>query len=193
MKRTAASDTLSPDAGGKIEVTCANCGAANDPGRKFCLECGASLASGCPTCGAANPAAAKFCGECGTRLGADQVGSAGAPSRTSEPAAVSSAPVAERRMVTVLFADLVEFTSLAEHRDAEEVRDLLSTYFDLAREIVERHGGTVEKFIGDAVMAVWGTPTSHEDDAERAAGAAPRARERRAWMWGRPYRLAPVC
>ena len=172
MKRTAASDTLSPDAGRKIEVTCANCGAANDPGRKFCLECGASLASGCPTCGAANPAAAKFCGECGTRLGGDQGGSAGAPSRTSGPVAVSSAPVAERRMVTVLFADLVEFTSLAEHRDAEEVRDLLSTYFDLAREIVERHGGTVEKFIGDAVMAVWGTPTSHEDDAERAVRAA---------------------
>ena len=75
-------------------------------------------------------------------------------------------------MVTVLFADLVGFTSLAEHRDAEEVRDLLSTYFDLARGIVERHGGIVEKFIGDAVMAVWGTPTSHEDDAERAVRSA---------------------
>ena len=64
------------------------------------------------------------------------------------------------------------FTTLAEQRDAEEVRDLLSRYFDLARGIVERHGGTIEKFIGDAVMAVWGTPTSHEDDAERAVRAA---------------------
>ena len=67
--------------------------------------------------------------------------------------------VAERRLVTVLFADLVGFTALAEDRDAEEVRDLLARYFELARGIVERHGGTIEKFIGDAVMAVWGTPT----------------------------------
>ena len=67
---------------------------------------------------------------------------------------------------------MVGFTALAEHRDAEEVRDLLSRYFDLARGIVERHGGTIEKFIGDAVMAVWGAPTSHEDDAERAVRAA---------------------
>jgi class 3 adenylate cyclase/tetratricopeptide (TPR) repeat protein len=80
--------------------------------------------------------------------------------------------VAERRLVSVLFADLVGFTSLAEDRDAEEVRDLLSRYFEQARGIVERHGGTIEKFIGDAVMAVWGTPTSHEDDAERAVRAA---------------------
>ena len=160
----------------KVEfgVTCANCGAANDAGRKFCLECGTALASGCPTCGAANPAAAKFCGECGTRSAR---GSRPGPVERqhrdpSEPAAAAAAPVAERRMVTVLFADLVEFTSLAEHRDAEEVRELLSAYFDLARGIVERHGGIVEKFIGDAVMAVWGTPTSHEDDAERAVRAA---------------------
>jgi class 3 adenylate cyclase/tetratricopeptide (TPR) repeat protein len=75
-------------------------------------------------------------------------------------------------MVSVLFADLVGFTTLAEHRDPEEVRELLSRYFDLARGVVERHGGTIEKFIGDAVMAVWGTPTSHEDDAERAVRAA---------------------
>jgi class 3 adenylate cyclase/tetratricopeptide (TPR) repeat protein len=88
-------------------------------------------------------------------------------------AATTPAPaVAERRLVSVLFADLVGFTTLAEHRDAEEVRDLLSRYFDLARGVVERHGGTIEKFIGDAVMAVWGAPTSHEDDAERAVRAA---------------------
>jgi class 3 adenylate cyclase/tetratricopeptide (TPR) repeat protein len=81
------------------------------------------------------------------------------------------APVAERRLVTVLFADLVGFTPFAEERDAEEVRETLSRYFDLARETVERYGGTVEKFIGDAVMAVWGTPTAREDDAERAVRA----------------------
>ena len=79
---------------------------------------------------------------------------------------------AERRLVTVLFADLVGFTTLAEGRDAEAVRDLLSRYFDGASEIITRYGGTVEKFIGDAVMAVWGAPTAHEDDAERAVRAA---------------------
>jgi len=80
--------------------------------------------------------------------------------------------VAERRLVTVLFADLVGFTPFAEERDAEDVRDTLTRYFDLASDVMTRYGGTVEKFIGDAVMAVWGTPVAHEDDAERAVRAA---------------------
>jgi len=88
------------------------------------------------------------------------------------PASPSAGPVAERRLVSVLFADLVGFTTISEGRDHEEVRELLSRYFDAAREIIERYGGTVEKFIGDAVMAVWGAPTAHEDDAERAVRAA---------------------
>ncbi|HZU61890.1 MAG TPA: adenylate/guanylate cyclase domain-containing protein, partial [Solirubrobacteraceae bacterium] len=78
---------------------------------------------------------------------------------------------AERRLVSVLFADLVGFTTLSEHRDPEEVRDLLSRYFDRCRSLIERYGGTVEKFIGDAVMAVWGTPVAREDDPERAVRA----------------------
>jgi class 3 adenylate cyclase/tetratricopeptide (TPR) repeat protein len=85
---------------------------------------------------------------------------------------VPSAPIAERRLVSVLFADLVGFTSLSEHRDPEEVRDLLSEYFDRCRSLIERYGGTVEKFIGDAVMAVWGTPVAREDDPERSVRAA---------------------
>jgi class 3 adenylate cyclase/predicted ATPase len=80
--------------------------------------------------------------------------------------------VSERRHVTVVFADLVGFTPLSEQRDAEDVRDLLSRYFDTARTIIARYGGTVEKFIGDAVMAVWGVPTIQENDAERAVRAA---------------------
>ncbi|HLX78324.1 MAG TPA: adenylate/guanylate cyclase domain-containing protein, partial [Acidimicrobiales bacterium] len=75
-------------------------------------------------------------------------------------------------MCSVLFCDLVGFTTLAESKDAEEMRDLLSGYFDLARSIVTRYGGTVDKFIGDAVMAVWGVPVAREDDAERAVRAA---------------------
>ena len=74
--------------------------------------------------------------------------------------------------MSVLFADIVGFTTLSEHRDPEEVRELLSRYFDRCRTLIERYGGTVEKFIGDAVMAVWGTPVAREDDAERAVRAA---------------------
>ena len=81
-------------------------------------------------------------------------------------------PVAERRLVSILFADLVGFTTLAEGRDAEDTRELLSRYFDLATEVITRYGGTVEKFIGDAVMAVWGAPVAREDDAERSVRAA---------------------
>ena len=86
------------------------------------------------------------------------------------PVAVAG-PVASRRVTSVLFGDLVGFTSLSETRDQEDVRELLSTYFEECRQIIARYGGTVEKFIGDAVMAVWGVPTSHEDDAERAVRA----------------------
>lgn len=74
--------------------------------------------------------------------------------------------------MTVLFADLVGFTPFAEERDPEEVRNVLSRYAEISRQVVERYGGTVEKFIGDAVMAAWGTPVAHEDDAERAVRAA---------------------
>jgi predicted ATPase/class 3 adenylate cyclase len=80
--------------------------------------------------------------------------------------------IAERRLVSVLFADLVGFTAWSESRDAEATRDLLSRYFELARTLITRYGGTVEKFIGDAVMAVWGTPVATESDAERAVRAA---------------------
>jgi class 3 adenylate cyclase/tetratricopeptide (TPR) repeat protein len=80
--------------------------------------------------------------------------------------------VAELRLVSILFADLVGFTTLAEGRDPEETRELLTRYFDLARDVIERYGGNVEKFIGDAVMAVWGAPVAREDDAELAVRAA---------------------
>ena len=85
---------------------------------------------------------------------------------------------AERRLVTVLFADLVGFTTFAEDRDPEAVRELLNRYFEAATRSCRRHGGTVEKFIGDAVMAVWGAPIAHEDDAERAVRAGTRGRRR---------------
>ena len=145
------------------EVFCASCGTANEPGRKFCGECGSALAHACPTCGTSNPPGVKFCGECGTAL---------TVSSPDIPATPTSVPVAERRLVTVLFADLVGYTALSEGRDFEDVRELQTRYFETARTVVERYGGTVEKFIGDAVMALWGAPTAREDDAERAVRAA---------------------
>jgi class 3 adenylate cyclase len=148
-------------------MQCPNCNTENREGRKFCAECGASLARICPACGTGNEPGARFCGECGSGLTAD----AAASPPEAAPGPRESA-VSERRLVSVLFADLVGFTTLSETKDAEEVRELLSRYFDTCRRIVSLYGGTVEKFIGDAVMAVWGTPTATEDDAERAVRAA---------------------
>ncbi len=151
-------------------MVCSSCGTENRPGRKFCGGCAAPLALVCPSCGAANEPDMRFCGECATPLAA---GTAPVPTTTLRPGppTLGVGPVTERRLVTILFADLVGFTTLAEGRDAEDTRELLSRYFDLSREVILRYGGTVEKFIGDAVMAVWGAPTAHEDDAERAVRA----------------------
>ena len=142
-------------------IACPECGVENATGRKFCGGCGSPLALSCPACGAANEPGMRFCGECGSPLG------------ESAPATSAPAPkTAERRLVSVLFADLVGFTPLSESRDPEEARELLSRYFDTCRGLIGIYGGTVEKFIGDAVMAVWGTPTAQEDDAERAVRTA---------------------
>ena len=152
-------------------MVCAGCGTENEAGRKFCKECAARLELVCPSCGAANGADAKFCGECAAPLAAGAPPSPATASRPGLPAAPASASVTERRHVSVLFADLVGFTPFAEERDPEEVHDTLARYFELAGEVIARHGGTVEKFIGDAVMAVWGAPVAREDDAERAVRA----------------------
>src|SRR5689334_19213584 len=106
----------------------------------------------CPSCGTQNPDGFRLCGMCGTPL---------APAGERQ----------ERRVVSVLFADLVSFTSQAEHSDVEDVERLLRRYYDTLRGELERHGGLVEKFIGDAVMALFGVPVAHEDDPERAVRA----------------------
>ena len=147
-------------------MNCSNCGTENKPGRKFCVRCANPLVAACPSCGAPYDAGDAFCGECATPL----TGLA-APGRV-EVARAERAALAERRLVSILFADLVGFTPFAEERDAEDVRDTLTRYFEIATDVIGRYGGTVEKFIGDAVMAVWGAPTAREDDAERAVRAA---------------------
>jgi class 3 adenylate cyclase/tetratricopeptide (TPR) repeat protein len=143
-------------------AACPHCGADNREGAKFCADCGTPVGLACPACGAPGSPGQKFCDECGTPFG-------GRSAASSQP---REAPSAERRIVSVLFADLVGFTPLSESRDPEEVRELLSRYFETCRRLVELYGGVVEKFIGDAVMAVWGTPVAQEDDAERAVRVA---------------------
>jgi class 3 adenylate cyclase/tetratricopeptide (TPR) repeat protein len=109
----------------------------------------------CPVCGFENASGAKFCSECGSQL-----------------AVASRMRREERKVVTVVFADLVGSTARAERLDPEDVRAILLPYHDRLRAELERHGGTVEKFIGDAVVGVFGAPISHEDDPERAVRAA---------------------
>jgi class 3 adenylate cyclase len=113
----------------------------------------------CPACGHENEAGAKFCSECGTSL-----------------AAIPAAGT-ERKVITVLFADLVGFTSTSEQLDPEDVEAILRPYHERLRYELERWGGTVEKFIGDAVMALFGAPVTREDDPERAVRAALAIRE----------------
>ncbi len=146
-----------------MSVVCQACRTENPAANKFCLECGQPLARTCTQCGTAYQPGQKFCGECGATLDAPAASGVGRG---------GDGHVAERRLCSVLFVDLVGFTPLSEARDAEEVRELLSKYFELARTVIARYGGVVEKFIGDAVMAIWGTPVAVEGDAERAVRAA---------------------
>ena len=113
----------------------------------------------CPQCGAENREGARFCDSCAAALTA--------PAATRE----------QRKTVTVLFCDVTGSTGLGEKLDPEALRALLARYFESMKAIVERHGGTVEKFIGDAVMAVFGVPMLHEDDALRALRVAVEMRE----------------
>ena len=120
----------------------------------------------CPGCGRENPPDAGFCNGCGAAL------------------AAGSVPRQKRKTVTVLFCDVTGSTALGERLDPESFRQVMRRYFDTARAVIERHGGTVEKFIGDAVMAVFGAPVLHEDDALRAVRAAAGLREQIAVLNG---------
>ena len=164
-------------------MRCGHCGASLGEGYRFCGNCGAA-AGGCPSCGEPLTAGERFCHSCGRPLG-EAAGPAvtfvpgaaqpAAQHQVAQPPAaqqqVTQQQVAERRVCSVLFCDMVGFTPLSEARDPEAVRELLSRYFGVARTVVGRYGGVVEKFIGDAIMAVWGTPAATEEDPERAVRA----------------------
>jgi class 3 adenylate cyclase/tetratricopeptide (TPR) repeat protein len=138
---------------------------------RFCGQCGKPLALVCRACGEPNDASQRFCGQCGANLEPDAALEKG-PTRPVGAVVERPRPVTERRHVSVLFTDLVGFTTISHEHDAEDVRDLLSRYFETAQKVIGRYGGAIEKFIGDAVMAVWGVPIAEENDAERAVRAA---------------------
>jgi class 3 adenylate cyclase len=143
-------------------VRCAQCQTENRAERKFCAACGAALERACASCGFKNEPVDRFCGGCGRPLTDD--------ARPAEAAA--AAPVAERRPVAVLIADLAGFTRLSAGRDPEDTQRLLARYFEAVDPIVLQHGGTIDKHMGDAMMALFGAPIAHGDDALRAARAA---------------------
>jgi predicted ATPase/class 3 adenylate cyclase len=178
-------------------MRCPNCQTINPPNAKFCLECGTRLVI-CPNCDTVNPPQAKFCIECGTTL-AGKARMPSSPNSFDESLTLLSAngqrtekrdaptlepeqhpirlPVIqvspeERRVVTIMFADITGSTPLADRLDPEDMRAILTGYFNLMAEQIRKHGGTVEKYIGDAVMAVFGLPSAHEDDPDRAIRAA---------------------
>ena len=161
-------------------MKCPRCERANPPSSKFCLECGAHLAARCPSCGTELPARARFCNECGHALAA-------APSwepRLAAPESYTprhlaerilttrSALEGERKQVTVLFVDVSGFTRMSERLDPEDVHGLMRRAFELMLEAVHRYEGTVNQFLGDGIMALFGAPLAHEDHPRRAVNAA---------------------
>src|SRR5205085_8181696 len=147
---------------------CQNCGTENPAEARFCMSCGTALEAVCPSCGTVNPPAAKFCMSCGTALAGD------APPAPAPAPVVASVdlPPEERRQVTVVFADLSGYTAVAERMDPEAVKNFVDQALRRLGQEVDRFGGTVDKYIGDNVMAVFGAPVAHEDDVERAVRAA---------------------
>src|SRR5215831_10263961 len=146
-------------------MRCSNCGSDNATGKKFCSECGAGLSRGCPQCGAENAPAAKFCGDCGAALIAP------VPAPVAEIAPAQPRDTGERRHLTVLFCDLVGSTAISAQLDPEEWRETVAGYHRAAAEAITRSDGYVAKYLGDGVMAYFGWPEAHDNDAERAARA----------------------
>ncbi|MBW1781142.1 MAG: AAA family ATPase [Deltaproteobacteria bacterium] len=162
-------------------MKCLKCQFDNPEGMKFCGECGARLEKICPNCDFSNPPQFKFCGECGSDL-RQSIQTPSGNDVSQEPSSletvVSEIPTApeaiegERKYVTALFSDMSGYTAMSERLDPEEVKEITSRVFGEISKIVKKYDGFIEKFIGDAVMALFGVPKAHEDDPVRAIKAA---------------------
>ena len=172
-RRRVLQEGQSPVFAGK-PMRCTSCGSENPDSKRFCGDCGSPLGNRCERCGVENPVGKKFCGDCGADL------SEPTATRSAEPAAAPvvvesgeppEVPKGERRHLTVLFCDLVGSTEMASHLDPEEWREIVAEYHRAAAQAIERFGGGVAQYLGDGVMAYFGWPEAHDNDAERAARA----------------------
>jgi class 3 adenylate cyclase len=161
-------------------MTCLQCQTENLPAARFCQRCGASLGVRCASCGADAAAGARFCSLCGHGLvESDPAVSRGATAAAYTPGHLTgtlltsrTAAEGERKPVTVLFCDLADSTALAERVGPDAMHALLNRFFELALAEVHRYGGTINQFLGDGFMALFGAPLAHEDHARRAVLAA---------------------
>ncbi|MBI3454687.1 MAG: AAA family ATPase [Candidatus Rokubacteria bacterium] len=162
-------------------MECSRCHVDNKPGRKFCSACGQEISAPCPRCGFANEPLDQFCGGCGEALAPapaprdlpQTAPRAYTPQHLAEKILTSrSALEGERKQVTVLFADVSGFTGLSARLDPEDVHGLMTRAFELMLAEVHRYEGTVNQFLGDGIMALFGAPIAHEDHAQRAVHAA---------------------
>src|SRR5262245_55306943 len=195
-------DNSMPSPEGHDPTQCAQCGAAYPPAARFCQECGAPLPYRCEACGASNRHGAKFCLECGTafspsRSVAKQLSPPQAPSPTRDVPATAAEDVTprvrpgytpaylaekilttrsalegERKVITVLFADVVDSSAFAQRIDPERLHQLMGQVLQLVAETIHRYEGTVNQYLGDGVMALFGAPIAVEDHAVRAVQAA---------------------
>src|SRR5271167_4801520 len=147
-------------------MRCSKCGTEGIPGKKFCAECGSPLSNRCSNCNSDNAAGSKFCADCGKPLDTP----VGASVPDTQPVHAREV-VGERRHLTVLFCDLVGSTAIAAQLDPEEWRETVAGYHRMATEAITRFDGHVAKYLGDGVMAYFGWPEAHDNDAERAARA----------------------
>ena len=145
-------------------MECPNCRHDSPAGKKFCIYCGASLPAACAACGSVNPPHARFCGDCGASF--SSVAPRGSSSSSTAPSAT-----AERRQITAMFCDLVGSTELANRLDPEDLRDVIAPYQRCCAEAIERCGGFVARYMGDGLLAYFGYPQAHEDDAVQAVQA----------------------
>src|SRR2546425_1974825 len=167
-------------------MKCPRCQHEPPPGSNFCLECGARLALVCASCGTDFPAGSRFCNKCGAPVTAGATPESRfaspetyTPRHLAEKILTSrSALEGERKLVTVLFCDIANSTALAERLGPEAMHTLLNAFFELALTEVHRYEGTINQFLGDGFMALFGAPIAHEDHARRAVLAAVGIRQR---------------
>ena len=177
-------------------MKCPKCQIENREGAKFCIECGENFTASCPKCNKTLPLTAKFCDECGCHLQPDQPISDKILENETPPISLplnqhitdkkitdkritdDAAIIGERKHVTVLFSDLTGYTAMSEKLDPEDIKEITSRIFGEVSEIVSKYDGFIEKYVGDAVMAMFGVPTAHEDDPVRAVKAAREIHER---------------